>query len=423
MHGIIFLALEDFLEARLGEGVWSHALKAANMDAQLFEHDRYYPDQAADALFAVSAKLLKLSINHTLELFGQHMTPGLVAMGRSMGVLNKEWKTLDILEHLQSHVLAPFTNIASGVNPPDIRTYRLKHGEVAVAYISKRKLCYLMKGIIRGMGKFFQEPIAFKEQVCMLQDAPLCRVTVYLDDPFFKRYVEIEREFGLIQSRIAEITFYNTFMGIPFSELGLVLRFSKEDVLIQVPPMQLITMKEEKVTYLSVPHLPQGLKGLIRDVDMVNGFVSLTNIRLTDGAVGCRRTQRVIPDKTIAVQIKLGKRNFRGMLLNLSLGGAKIVLEQGSRLPEVLLFEPITVTFELPLKYIELDDTIVLGPLQMSQDGNILDASPKDGTMVMRTVFSALAKRDSMMMEQYYQKMHDVAHSALQEKLSARVTQ
>ncbi|MBF0627778.1 MAG: heme NO-binding domain-containing protein [Magnetococcales bacterium] len=415
----MFLALEDFLEARLGEGVWVRLLQAANLHDQQFEPDRYYPDSVASELFDLTARLLKQPLSQTLELFGQHMSPGLVTMGRSMGVVRKEWKTLDILEHLQHDVLAPFANIESGVMPPDIRTYRLKHGEVAVAYVSRRKLCALLKGIIRGLGQFFQEPIAFKEHVCMLQDAPLCRMSVYLDDPFFLRYVDIEREFGLVQSRIAEITFYNSFQGVPFSDLGLVLRYSKEEVLVQVPPMQLHTMKAEKVTYLSVPHLPQGLKALIREVDGDQGVALLGNIRLTDGAVGCRRFPRVTPDKPMLVQMKLGKRSFRGLIQNLSNGGARIQLEKGSRLPEVLLYEPVAVEFAIPLKYVELDDTIVLGPVPMLLDGNILDVSPVDGTMAMRIVFSTVARRDSMVMEQYSRKQHDDAMEVLQGRVSA----
>ncbi|MEO5333387.1 MAG: heme NO-binding domain-containing protein [Magnetococcus sp. YQC-5] len=416
MHGIIFLALEDFLEARLGEGIWLRALQAAGIEDQEFEPDRYYPDDLANDLFLASSQLLKFSVTHTLDLFGQHMSPGLVTMGRSMGILHKDWKTLDILEHLQSHILAPFANIDAGVNPPDIRTYRLKHGEVAVAYISKRKLCYLMKGIIRGLGQFFNEPIAFKEQVCMLQDAPLCRMSVYLDDPFFIRYVDIEREFGLIQSRISEITFYNRYLGVPFSEQGLVMRYSKEEVLIQAPPLQLLTMEEEQTTYVSVPHLSQGLKALVQSVDMGHGFAVLVNIRLTDGAVGCRRFPRMTPEKTLVAQMKLGKRTFRGMILNISMGGACLLLEKESRLPEVLLFEPVAIDLSLPLKYVEVDDTILLGPQKMNLDGNILDVSPHEGSMVVRIVFSSFLKRDSMAMDQYYHKLHSVALESLKDK-------
>ncbi|MBF0127303.1 MAG: heme NO-binding domain-containing protein [Magnetococcales bacterium] len=417
MHGIIFLALEDFLEARLGEEVWPRALQLAHLEDQQFDPDRYYPDETAGELFVVAAQLLQLPLVKTLELFGRHMSPGLVTMGRSMGILHKEWKTLDILEHLQSHVLAPFANIESGVTPPDIRTYRLKHGEVAVAYISRRKLCHLMKGIISGLGEFFQEPIAFKEQVCMSQDAPLCRLSVYLDDPFYSRYVDIEREFGLIQSRIAEITFFNSYQGAPFSEPGLVMRYAKEDVLIQVPPMQLIAMQEERLTYISVPHLAQGLKAMVREVDLKQGFATLATIRLTDGAVGCRRSVRVMPEKPIAARMKLGKRLLRGTLLNLSTGGARILLEKESRLPEVLLFEPVLVEFSLPLKYVELGDTIELGPPVLELDGNILDVSPLMGSMAVRVVFSILARRDNMMVEQYAGVIQQAALESLQNRM------
>ncbi|MBF0261293.1 MAG: heme NO-binding domain-containing protein [Magnetococcales bacterium] len=418
MHGLLFLALEDFLDARLGEGVWSRALQAANLPDQAFEPDRYYPDEIAQRLFEVSAKLLKQPVPQMLELFGQHMSPGLVTMGRSMGIVHKEWKTLDILEHLQSDILAPFSNIEAGVMPPDIRTYRLKHGEVAVAYVSRRKLCPLLKGIVRGLGQFFQEPIAFKEHVCMLQEAPLCRLSIYLDDPYFLRYVDVEREFGLAQSRISEITFYNAFQGVPVSDLGLVLRYAKDEVLVQVPPGQLLAMKLEKQTFLSLPHLPQGIKALIREADTEQGFATLMNMRLTDGAVGCRRHPRVSPDKPMLVQMKLGKRIFRGTMLNLSGGGARILLEKESRLPEVLLFESVALVFSIPLKYVELDDTIVLGPVPINQEGNILDVSRMGGSMAVRVIFAGPFKREAMVLEQYTRKLRDDALAALQTTLS-----
>ncbi|GAB0056907.1 hypothetical protein SIID45300_01222 [Candidatus Magnetaquicoccaceae bacterium FCR-1] len=418
MHGILFLALEDFLDARLGEGVWSRALQAANLSDQAFEPDRYYPDEIAQRLFDVSAILLKQPLPQVLELFGQHMSPGLVTMGRSMGIVHKEWKTLDILEHLQSDILAPFSNIEAGVMPPDIRTYRLKHGEVAVAYVSRRKLCPLLKGIVRGLGQFFQEPIAFKEHVCMLQEAPLCRLSVFLDDPYFLRYVDVEREFGLAQSRISEITFYNAFQGVPVSDLGLVLRYSKDEVLVQVPPAQLLPMKLEKQTFLSLPHLPQGIKALIREVDTEQGFATLVNMRLTDGAVGCRRYPRVASEKPLLAQMKLGKRLFRGTMLNLSGGGTRILLEKESRLPEVLLFEPVALSFSIPLKYVELDDTIVLGPVPINLEGNILDVARIGGSMAVRVVFAGPPKREAMVLEQYTRKLRDDALAALQTTLS-----
>ncbi|MBF0294671.1 MAG: heme NO-binding domain-containing protein [Magnetococcales bacterium] len=418
MHGIIFLALEDFLEARLGAQAWPQALLMTRMEDQQFDPDRYYPDETAEQLFQAAAQLLKTPLQKTLELFGKHMASGLVAMSRSMGIIQKDWKTLDILEHLQSHILAPFSNVESGVIPPDIRTYRLKHGEVAVAYISKRKYCYLMKGIVRGLGELFQEPIALKEYVCMLQEAPLCRLSVYLDDPYFQRYVDIEREFGQIQSRIEELTIYNTYAGAPFSAPGLVMRYSKDEVLIQAPVTQLITMMEEKLSYLSLPHLSQGVKAMVREVDIKQGFVSLNTIRLTDGTVGGRHTVRVLPEKPIAMRMKLGKRNLRGTLLNISSGGARMLLDKDSQLPEVLLFEPVVTEFALPLKYIELGDTIELGPPQLTLDGNILDVSPLSGTMAVRIVFASMVKRDRMILEQYCRTIEEAANTSLQNRMA-----
>ncbi|MBF0439336.1 MAG: heme NO-binding domain-containing protein [Magnetococcales bacterium] len=418
MHGILFLALEDFIESRLGEGVWETALEAAKLEQFEFEPDRYYADTMANVLFAITTKFMKFPLSKTLELFGEHMAPGLVTMGRSMGMIQKDWKTLDIIERLQSDILPPFANREAGVKPPDIRTYRLKHSEVAVAYVSHRKLCALMKGIIRGLGKFFQEPIAFKEYVCMQQNAPLCRLSVFLDDPFLVRYVDIEREFGLIHSQIIEISFYNSFQGVPYTSIGLVMQYSKEDVVIQASPSQLIAMQEEQVTYIAVPHLQQGLKALIQKVDVAQGVATLGNIRLTDGSVGSRRFPRVGPDKRIAVKMQLSRRALRGHLLNLSRGGARILLEKDSRMPEVLLYEPVSLEFSLPLKFVEMDDVILLGPLQMNLDGNVLDASPVDGCVAVRIVFGAIDGQERVILEQYSRKVHEDVKEIMTQRLS-----
>ena len=413
MHGILFLALEDFLESQLGDDAWSRTMAAANLDDEDFSPDLFYPDGNAQALFDAAAKLLNTSPGAMLERLGHHMSPGLVAMGRSMGLVKPHWKTMDILEHLQKDILSAFGNPDADRIPPDIRTYRLKHGEVAIAYLSRRKLCYLLKGIVRGMGDCFDEPIAVKEWVCQHNPGPFCRLSVYLDDPLLQRYVDVQREFQIVHSRIEEIGIFNQFKGTPVNFSGLVLRFSREDVLIQTHREQLVAMQEEGVTYIAVPHLPLGLEATVKEANLAQGTALLHRISLTDGPVGKRRYQRVTPESPLAISLQVEKKLFRGHISNLSGGGVSLVLDKNAQLEALILFANVTVRFSLPLPWIEFGDTIELGPQETKLTGNILDIREQESGHGIRIVFSPLPERDLYVVEKYYKKQFEEADKIL----------
>ncbi|MBF0107835.1 MAG: heme NO-binding domain-containing protein [Magnetococcales bacterium] len=403
MHGIIFLAFEDFLGSRLGSDAWPRILERAGLDNSEFSPDQFYPDQNIFSLFSEGARLLGIAREDMLRQFGTHLAPGLVEMGRSTGIIHEHWKTMDILEHLNSDILSSFPNPRDNSLPPDIRTYRLKHGEVAIAYVSKRKLCPLLKGILMGMGEVFNEPIAFKEPVCMLNGAPLCRLSVYLDDPLLQRYVNINREFEIIHSRIEEIRLFSQFKGIPFSGSGLVLRYNHEEVLIQTQGQILAAMREHGLVFMAVSHLPVGLKASVKNVDLQQGTALLTSFSLTDGTVGQRCFKRVAPETPVPVHLFLEEKKYSGSIDNLSGGGIAVALKRGQTIDEMMLFVPVRVEFKVPLKWLKVGDTIELGPHEVALDGNILDVLPLSNGQRIRIIFSPLNAYNLHIMDQYFQ--------------------
>ncbi|HIJ84046.1 MAG: Heme NO binding domain protein [Magnetococcales bacterium] len=418
MHGIIFLAFEDFLGSRLGSDSWPQALEQAGLANVEFSPEQFYPDQSAFSLFSVGASMLGLSRDAMLNQFGHHLAPGLVEMGRSTGIIHENWKTMDILEHLNTDILPSFSNPQSDSQAPDIRTYRLKHGEVAVAYVSKRKLCSLLKGILQGMREIFHEPVAFKEPVCMLNHAPLCRLSVYLDDPLMQRYVDIHREFEIIHSRIEEVKLFSQFKGIPFSGRGLVLRYSHEEVLIQTQPQQLVAMREHGLVYMAVPHLPVGLKASVKKVDMPQGSAQLTSFTLTDGVVGQRCFKRVVPDTVIPVRLFFEEKRFNGSVYNLSGGGVAVVLKPGQTIDEMMLFVPVRLEFRVPVKWVKVGDTIELGPHDVNLEGNVLDVLHHGSGQLVRIIFSPLSEYNLRLMDHYFQSRQEIVISELEKILN-----
>ncbi|MBF0359254.1 MAG: heme NO-binding domain-containing protein [Magnetococcales bacterium] len=418
MNGLIFLALDDFLESRLGSDAWLRAMDSAGLEEQDFNPEYFYPDQVASELFTAVAAQLDLPLEEMLEQFGRHLVPGLIAMGRSMGVVDKSWKTIDIIEHLHDPILESFSNKDEGILPPGIRTYRLKHSEVAIAYVSKRRLCHLLKGIVMGLGEFFEEPVLFKERVCMLHSkAPLCRLSVFIDDPELVRYVDIKREFAIVHSRIDELTFYCQVGGVPFSSKGLVLQFSDKEVVVQAPKEQLAAMAIDGKCYIAVSHLAIGLRAVVKEIELAQGFATLHNIEMTDGAVGQRCFKRVEPVKQFPITIDIEGKESTGKVLNISAGGVKVVLQKWIELDETFLFVPIVVKFTLPLKWVQQGDTVELGPQNLVLDANIVDVFDEDDYRAVRIMFSPLTGRELFLMDQYYQRCLEDAEITLNKRL------
>ncbi|MBF0380159.1 MAG: heme NO-binding domain-containing protein [Magnetococcales bacterium] len=418
MNGLIFLALDDFLETHKGAGAWSEAIDSVGLEQQSFEPEYFYPDQVAADLFVAVAKKLEMPLSEMLEKFGRHLVPGLVKMGHHMGLVKKSWRTIDILEHLQEPILSSFSNIDEGILAPEIRVYRLKHSEVAIAYVSKRKLCHLLKGIVMGMGEYFSEPIMFKERVCMHKgNGPLCRLTVYLDDPNMVHYVDINREFKIVHSRIEELNFYNQFSGIPINHPGLVLQFGTNEVVIQAPREQLVAMKEEGKTYISVNHLPIGLKAMVKEVEVKGGYATLHDFHMTNGAVGQRCYKRVEPKKRFAITINIAGTDYKGEVHNISGGGVKISLHESVHLNETFLFMSVSLAFSLPLKWVQKGDTMELGPQKLSLEGNILDITEDEKERTARIMFTTLTGHNLFLMDQYYQRYLEDAQPLIHEKM------
>ncbi|MEO5376228.1 MAG: heme NO-binding domain-containing protein [Magnetococcus sp. DMHC-6] len=403
MHGIIFLALEDFLLTKKGEDAWETLLKRVGMQDHIYESDLSYPDQEGSALFAATAHMLGCSKEEMLVEFGRHIIPGLIDLGRSMDIIHSTWKSLDILEYLPK-IHTQFSHNNPKIHSPDIRTLRIRHGELAIAYYSDRKLCAFLRGMIVGLGELFKEPLVVQELICCQKEAPLCRMSVVLDDPLLSRYVDIFREFEYVHSRILEINFFNQFNGVPIINSGLVLKYDKKEVMVQTHRDQLAAMSLEERTYLAVPHLPVGLEALVKSVNLKQGTACLHHLSLANGAVGQRGYSRVVPQGKLSVEMVVEGKHYKGHMLNLSCGGVSVSLTRGSRLKEALLFCHVIVSFSLPIKWMEVGDTVELGHQLLEIKGNILEIQESMGVRVVRIVFFPLTKHERALIKHYMQE-------------------
>ncbi|MGM0592589.1 MAG: V4R domain-containing protein, partial [Halobacteriota archaeon] len=66
----------------------------------------------------------------------------------------------------------------SSYTPPALRAGWIDDNRVGVIYDSERQLCHLAKGLIEGIGEYYDEPLNVEEVQCMHDGGDECRLVV-----------------------------------------------------------------------------------------------------------------------------------------------------------------------------------------------------------------------------------------------------
>ncbi|MBI5195002.1 MAG: heme NO-binding domain-containing protein [Nitrospirae bacterium] len=179
MHGIIFLELQKYVTAMLGNDAWNQLMNKAGIKQKIYLCSDAYPDQEIIALVSAFSKGTGESATALLEDFGKFIVPALFKMYRVL--IKPEWKTLDVIEHAEGTIHKVVRIRNAGAHPPALKCTRLSPGEVVINYNSPRKLCALAKGIAQGIAAYFNERISINEKTCMLKNADSCSISIKLE--------------------------------------------------------------------------------------------------------------------------------------------------------------------------------------------------------------------------------------------------
>ena len=154
-----------------GAGLLSLGLRRGDRVLLFLDDTPAYP---AAVFGAIRAGLVPLLINtltppDLLQFYGSQLDPA--------------WKTLDLIENTEETIHKVIRRRNPGAKPPKLTCERTGPREVIVRYSSSRRMCGLAKGICRGLGAHFAEPVEVSEPACMLAGAPECRISVKLTGP------------------------------------------------------------------------------------------------------------------------------------------------------------------------------------------------------------------------------------------------
>jgi hypothetical protein len=179
MHGIILSELRKYVDTKIGGDAWARLLQEAGLKMTLYMPIQAYPDQEAVALVSAAAKITGQPVDGVLQGFGEFIAPDLLRMYGSL--IKREWKTLDILEHTEETIHRVVRSQNPGADPPRLQCARLSATVLVITYASKRRMCGVAKGIVRGIAVELGEKVVISESTCMLKGGTRCEISVRLE--------------------------------------------------------------------------------------------------------------------------------------------------------------------------------------------------------------------------------------------------
>jgi hypothetical protein len=170
MHGLIFQELRRYALARAGEQGWDALLQQVGLSKSVYLAFKVYPDEDAVALFKAAAQMWGKSTRAIQEDFGEFLAPNVLHGYRAL--IRPQWTVLDVIENAER--LHEHVRKGSLATPPVLGCQRMDADTVQLTYSSKRQMCGIGMGFIRGIASAMKQPVEVRKLQCMLQGGPQC---------------------------------------------------------------------------------------------------------------------------------------------------------------------------------------------------------------------------------------------------------
>ena len=182
VHGLIFFYIQKFADS-LSAGRSSVSAAAGVSGVAKDVRGRYlpsgvYPDAEAVALLESIAETVGEPLVATATRFGEFLAPHLVKVAGSL--VDPAWRTLDLVEHTEELIHAMVRTTQPGAEPPVLEAVRVGPQELHLVYSSRRRLCPLAIGLVRGLARHYGDTVEIEQPSCMLRNDPFCSFVIRL---------------------------------------------------------------------------------------------------------------------------------------------------------------------------------------------------------------------------------------------------
>ncbi|HSM85758.1 MAG TPA: heme NO-binding domain-containing protein [Candidatus Limnocylindrales bacterium] len=167
--------LKKFVGEKYGAETWNQLVTKAGVERQMYLQSVIYPDHDAFALVQAASDMTGLGVHAVMEGFGEFCVPHLIKQYEFL--VKPNWDLFDFLENTEG-TIHKIIRFKEGATPPRIATHRLSGDELQISYSSRRKMCALLKGMVKGSARHYKEEVIVQESSCMLRGDTECTVTV-----------------------------------------------------------------------------------------------------------------------------------------------------------------------------------------------------------------------------------------------------
>ena len=178
MYGVIFHFLENYvIERHGGKQTWQALLEANGYRYKIYFPVKDYPDEEILGLVDAASKALGVPIPDVLEDFGSYVGPALLDFYH-MHIKDQGMKTFDVIEIAGNQIHDVIHKHNPKRKPPHLKAHRESPDLLVIHYQSRRKLCPVVRGIVRGLGEKYGERFSIEETQCMYHGADECVMRV-----------------------------------------------------------------------------------------------------------------------------------------------------------------------------------------------------------------------------------------------------
>jgi hypothetical protein len=177
MKGIIFNLLEDFAVETLGEDRYHEILSECSLKTQEpFVAPGTYPDEDLLLIVGKTVEKSKIPLPDLLRTFGRWCFPKLGS--RYPIFLTAHTHPKPFLKTVDSVIHVEVKKLYRDAETPQFRYRDPAPDRLIIEYISRRKLCKLMEGLLEGVGDYFKSPVQYRQTRCALEMGDVCEFDV-----------------------------------------------------------------------------------------------------------------------------------------------------------------------------------------------------------------------------------------------------
>lgn len=171
MKGLLFNLLEEAVTRAHGEGVWDAIVETAAVGG-VYTSLGSYPDEEFDRLLSSTALALGLRRDAVVRWFGHAEVPLLAERFPRFFAGHASSRTF--LATMNDVHLLEVRKLYPDAEVPAFDFEAREDGEMALGYLSPRKLCALVEGQIEGTADYFGESVTIDHRDCMQRGDPAC---------------------------------------------------------------------------------------------------------------------------------------------------------------------------------------------------------------------------------------------------------